>query len=98
MLFLRSVVHRPLLLVLDEPFQGMSQRQVAKTRAYIDGESWVYEGIDDRTGGESESESERERMWRENLVLVTVSHYESEWPRTCGRLLRLSAGRVAECF
>lgn len=97
-LFLRSVVHRPLLLVLDEPFQGMSQRQVAKTRAYIDGESWVYEGIDDRTGGESESESERERMWRENLVLVTVSHYESEWPRTCGRLLRLSAGRVAECF
>lgn len=90
-LLLRAVVHRPALLVLDEPFQGMSSRQLAKARAFLDAtdDRWVYEGM-------SEEEQATDRAWRERLALVIVSHYESEWPLSCGRLLRLSAGRVME--
>lgn len=91
-LFLRALVHRPSMLILDEAFQGMSGHQVAKTRAFIDGtQSWVYEGM-------SDTERAVDRAWREKVVIVAVSHYESEWPLTCGCLLRLSQGRVIESF
>jgi len=91
-LFVRALVHRPSMLVLDEAFQGMSGHQVAKTRAYIDGtQSWVYEGM-------SDAERAVDRAWREKVVIVAVSHYESEWPLTCGCILRLSQGRVVESF
>lgn len=90
-LLLRAVVHRPALLVLDEPFQGMSSRQLAKARAFLDASSdaWVYEGM-------TKEEQDIDRAWRERLAMVIVSHYEAEWPLSCGRLLRLSAGRVIE--
>ena len=91
-LFLRALVHRPSMLVLDEAFQGMSGHQVAKTRAFIDGtQPWVHEGM-------SDAERAVDNAWRKNVVIVAVSHYESEWPLTCGRLLRLSEGRVIESF
>lgn len=91
-LFLRALVHRPSMLVLDEAFQGMSSHQVAKSRAFIDGtQPWVYEGMCD-------TERVVDIAWRKNVVIVAVSHYESEWPLTCGRLLRLSQGRVIESF
>lgn len=91
-LLLRAMVHRPALLVLDEPFQGMSARQCAKARAFLDAgpnEQWVQDGL-------SAQEQAIDRAWREQLVLVIVSHYETEWPLSCGRLLRLAQGHVVE--
>ena len=90
-LLLRAIVHRPALLVLDEPFQGMSSRQLAKARAFLDAtdDRWVYDGM-------PAEEQALDRTWRQQLALVIVSHYEAEWPLSCGRLLRLSAGQVME--
>ncbi|WFD32590.1 hypothetical protein MSPP1_003638 [Malassezia sp. CBS 17886] len=96
-LLLRALVHRPSLLVLDEPFQGMSSRQATCARALLDG------GV----GGNSEAEEHclahmdaderaRELAWRSKLAIVFISHYESEWLRSCGHLLRLRAGEVVE--
>ncbi|WFD04836.1 hypothetical protein MVES1_000160 [Malassezia vespertilionis] len=91
-LFLRALVHRPLLLVLDEPFQGMSARQAARARAYLDAcsdSAWCFYGMD-------AAEIEQDKAWRQALALVTVSHYEAEWPRSCGALLRLEKGVAVE--
>lgn len=84
-LLLRAVVHRPRLLVLDEPFQGMSAAQAARARAFLDGDA--------QAPGVSDAD---EQAWRAQLALVLVSHYESEWLRTCGSLVRLSRGVVTE--
>lgn len=94
-LLLRAIVHRPPFLVLDEPFQGMSTRQAARAREFLDAglapssDAWWLAGM-------SESEQATDTAWRQRLALVTVSHYESEWLRTCGRLLRLRQGYVVE--
>lgn len=85
-LFLRSIVHRPSLLVLDEPFQGMSSRQVALVRDFLD----------ERGRFASDGQTEEEREWRTSMAMVVVSHFEDEWPREAGRLLRLVEGRVSE--
>lgn len=95
-LLLRALVHRPGLLVLDEPFQGMSARQVAAVRDFID-------GLDARNGEEEEGEGEKEerekdRRWLQDMALVLVSHFEEEWPRTAGRLIRLREGSIVEAF
>lgn len=97
-LFLRAIVHRPGLLVLDEPFQGMSSKQVAAVRDFLDGdvdldrESSVDQSVEER------EERERDRAWLEKMALVLVSHFEEEWPRTAGRLIRLREGSVVESF
>lgn len=91
-LLLRAVVHRPALLVLDEPFQGMSVRQSARARAFLDAmgaDSWVLEGM-------TPHERDKELAWRKRMVMIVVSHYESEWPLSCGRYLRLAKGDVVE--
>lgn len=85
-LFLRSIVHRPRLLVLDEPFQGMSSRQVKLVRDFLDGRT-----------PEAEASS-LEKQWREEMAVVIVSHFEEEWPSTAGRLIRLSDGKVVEAI
>lgn len=85
-LFLRSIVHRPLLLVLDEPFQGMSSRQVRLVRNYLD----------ERGAFAKEGQDEKEREWRRKMAMVVVSHFEDEWPGTAGRLVRLEEGRMIE--
>lgn len=85
-LFLRSIVHRPRLLVLDEPFQGMSSRQVKLVRDFLDGRTPDAEA------------SSLEKQWREEMAVVIVSHFEEEWPSTAGRLIRLSDGKVVEAI
>lgn len=94
-LLLRATVHRPSFLVLDEPFQGMSARQAARVRAFLDAGAtdacdpyWLQ--------GMLPEEQAVERVWRQQLALVAVSHYVSEWPLTCGRLVRLKQGQVVE--
>lgn len=97
-LLLRAMVHRPALLVLDEPFQGMSAQQCAKARAFLDAQSpndamstsWLWDEL------ANEEERAAEQAWRERMAMVVVSHYETEWPRSCGRFLRLSQGHVTE--
>ena len=94
-LLLRAIVHRPQFVVLDEPFQGMSAKQSARAREFLDGgvvptsDGFWMEGL-------SEEEQAQERAWRQKLVLVMVSHYHSEWLLSCGRLLRLQRGHAVE--
>lgn len=88
-LFLRSVIGNPQLLVLDEPFQGMDRRQVERTRAFID-------RPEDFPLGADQSQVEKDLEQRKRIAIVLVSHYEIEWPTTFGRLIRLSDGRIAE--
>lgn len=96
-LLLRAVVHRPQLLVMDEPFQGMSARQGARAREFLDAGAtgamdafWVRDM--------SPEEQAAETTWRKQLAMVVVSHYQTEWLLTCGRLLRLQQGHVVEQF
>ncbi|PWN21944.1 P-loop containing nucleoside triphosphate hydrolase protein [Microstroma glucosiphilum] len=99
-LFLRAIVHRPDLLVLDEPFQGMSSKQVTAVRDFLDGDVDLDRGREDgadQSRGEQE-EREQDRAWLEKMALVLVSHFEEEWPRTAGRLIRLREGSVVESF
>ena len=94
-LLLRAIVHRPEFVVLDEPFQGMSAKQSARAREFLDGgvvptsDGFWLEGL-------SVEEQAQERAWRQQLVLVMVSHYQTEWLLSCGRLLRLQAGNAVE--
>ncbi|PWY97091.1 P-loop containing nucleoside triphosphate hydrolase protein [Testicularia cyperi] len=88
-LFLRAVVGNPSLLVLDEPFQGMDARQVQRTRDYLDHpDAWLV--------GSSDHQRHLDRAARQNMAVVTVSHYESEWPVSFHQLLRLRDGVVVE--
>lgn len=95
-LLLRALVHRPRLLVLDEAFQGMSARQSARTREFLDGgvdgeahDAWWLDGM-------SDTEREAELAWRRNLAMVVISHFEAEWSLTCGAYLRLQGGKSVE--
>lgn len=88
-LFLRAVVGKPQVLVLDEPFQGMDRRQMERTRAFIDQPELFAVG-----GSEQERKEDLEE--RRRMAIVLVSHYESEWPGSFGELLRLSDGKVVE--
>lgn len=92
-LLLRAVVHQPRLLVLDEPFQGMDGRQVSRARAFLDEAGSREDGW---AVGAEEEEREMDRRKRKEMAMVVVSHYEEEWPAGCGRLVRLSEGRVVE--
>lgn len=102
-LFLRAIVHRPGLLVLDEPFQGMSSKQVAAVRNFLDGKVDVDQGeggsgASMNQTGEEQEERQLDRAWLKKMALVLVSHFEEEWPRTAGRLVRLREGSVIESF
>lgn len=88
-LLLRAIVHGPSLLILDEPFQHQSARQVERARAFLD-EPEVY------AIGETEQERAEDAKARRAMSLILVSHYEAEWPRSMNALLRLEAGRVSE--
>ncbi|SNX85385.1 related to ABC transporter family members [Melanopsichium pennsylvanicum] len=88
-LFLRAVVSNPSLLVLDEPFQGMDKKQVQRTTDYIDHPHRF-------ALGNTQQERNRDIQQRKNMAIVLVSHYESEWPKSFGSLLRLSDGKVVQ--
>ncbi|CAO1631714.1 unnamed protein product [Parajaminaea phylloscopi] len=91
-LFLRSIVHRPELLILDEPFQGMSSAQVSLIRRRLDGHGDAEPNMDSH----QQSEIEKDAEWARRRAVVVVSHFEDEWPLNAGRLVRLSEGRVTE--
>lgn len=98
-LFLRSIVHSPKLLVLDEPFQGMDSRQVERVRAYLDSRNLTsgrkFEDLEFCVGDSQEKKMEDEKN-RQEMSLVLVSHYEQEYPVSAGRLVRLEEGKVVE--
>ncbi|KDN51338.1 P-loop containing nucleoside triphosphate hydrolase protein [Tilletiaria anomala UBC 951] len=97
-LFLRALVHAPQLLILDEPFQGMDRRQVQRVRRFIDSAGSTQDGWegDVFVTGSNEQGREADRKARQGMAVVVVSHYEEEWPSTCGKLLRLQEGVVSE--
>lgn len=92
-LFLRSIVHRPRLLILDEPFQGMSAAQVDSVRRYLDEHGSQPSPSSNAT---EEAEHDKDVQWRKERAIVVVSHFEDEWPVEAGRLIRLAEGKVVE--
>ncbi|CAO1637104.1 unnamed protein product [Sympodiomycopsis kandeliae] len=90
-LFLRSIVHTPTLLILDEPFQGMSAEQVSTVRSFLDND----QNCPTRTHL-STQEKEIEAKWFKSMAWILVSHFENEWPISAARLIRLEKGRLVE--
>lgn len=80
LVFLRAVVGRPEVLVLDEPTQGMDEEIWEECRAFLK-EEWGEIGEDGRLRGERQA-------------VIVVSHYEDEVPWRDGRVLRLEEGRA----
>ncbi|SPO26891.1 related to ABC transporter family members [Ustilago trichophora] len=88
-LFLRSIVSNPPLLVLDEPFQAMDKNQVHRTTAFLDHPHLF-------PIGSSPHQILADLQQRSSIAIILVSHYQDEWPKTFGSLLRLSHGKVVE--
>lgn len=88
-LFLRSVISNPSLLVLDEPFQGMDKKQVQRTRDFLD-------HPENYPIGQTTQDKHADLQQRKKMAIVLVSHYESEWPTSFGSLIRLKDGKVVE--
>ncbi|EPQ26742.1 uncharacterized protein PFL1_05721 [Pseudozyma flocculosa PF-1] len=95
-LFLRALVGRPRLLVLDEPFQGMDAKQVETIRRFLDDSTARSVAPDRWAIGETAEEKAADTEARQQMAIVLVSHYESEWPTRFGRLIRLKGGLVEE--
>ncbi|KAJ9107358.1 hypothetical protein QFC21_000808 [Naganishia friedmannii] len=83
LLFLRAIVSRPLLLILDEASQGMDEETWSRCRVLLDQE-WAEIAHDAKTATGSEQ------------AVVVVSHWEEEvpWEAGQGRVLRLHEGKV----
>jgi ABC-type molybdenum transport system ATPase subunit/photorepair protein PhrA len=83
LLFLRAIVSRPSLLILDEASQGMDEETWARCRVLLDKE-WaeIAQQAASATGDEQ--------------AVVVVSHWEEEvpWDAGSGRVLRLHEGKV----
>lgn len=90
-LFLRAVIQQPTLLILDEPFQGMSAAQVDYVRTFLDCTR------DSPTRRDfSQDEWQQEQQWFSRMAWIVVSHFDIEWPVTAARLIRLDGGKVVE--
>lgn len=80
-LFLRALVHRPDIVILDEPFSGLTASQRDKCLEFIDhGEAAT------RTGRLSEM---RYRGLSEDQALVLISHVKEEIPDSVRYYMRL---------
>lgn len=80
-LFLRALVHRPDIVILDEPFSGLTATQRDKCLEFIDrGEAAT------RTGRVSEM---RHRGLSEDQALVLISHVKEEIPDSVRYYMRL---------
>ncbi|UZJ53869.1 hypothetical protein CBS101457_003189 [Exobasidium rhododendri] len=91
-LFLRAVVGRPAIIILDEPFQGMDAVQINLVRQFIDGL-----GKHDSVIMSSTAEARQKDMEKaKNCAVVLVSHYINEWPNGMGEYMLLDNGRVTE--
>ncbi|KAJ9090923.1 hypothetical protein QFC19_009349 [Naganishia cerealis] len=82
LLFLRAIVSRPSLLILDEASQGMDEETWARCRVLLDRE-WAEIARDAKEGINEQA-------------VVVVSHWEEEvpWEKGQGRILRLHEGKV----
>ncbi len=79
-LFLRAIVSRPKLLVLDEASQGMDEQTWARCRKLLDQE---WEEIE-REGGE------------QAVICVSHWEEEVPWDKGAGDVLRLHEGKVVK--
>ena len=91
-LFLRAVVGRPAILILDEPFQGMDAVQIGRVRHYID----TLGRQDGYIFGSTPEARRQDQEAAANCAVVLVSHYINEWPDRMGEYMCLDNGRVVE--
>lgn len=92
-LFLRAVVNRPAILILDEPFQGMDAVQIGKIRNFVDSLGQK----DSFTMAEDSLEARQKDIEKAaKCAIVLVSHYINEWPDRIGEYLLLDNGQVKE--
>lgn len=82
LLFLRAIISRPSLLILDEASQGMDEETWARCRVLLEQE-WAEIARDAKAAGDEQA-------------VVVVSHWEEEvpWEAGQGRVLRLHEGKV----
>jgi ABC-type molybdenum transport system ATPase subunit/photorepair protein PhrA len=92
-LFLRAIVNRPAILILDEPFQGMDAVQIDRIRTFID-----MLGKEDQKYrmGDTPEDRKLDAEKAADCAVVLVSHYINEWPDGMGEYLLLDNGRVVE--
>ncbi|KAJ3177994.1 hypothetical protein HDU85_005714 [Gaertneriomyces sp. JEL0708] len=83
-LLLRAFIHRPALLILDEPFQHLSPIQIKTLRAYLDNTH-----LDRNDSHNAELEK-----WKEQAAIVFVSHVQSEWLDSLNRVVEVEDGKV----
>lgn len=91
-LFLRAIVNRPAIVILDEPFQGMDALQIDRLRTFIDslGEKGSF------CIGNTDEAQRLDLEKAAKTAVVLVSHYINEWPDTMGQYMLLDNGRIVD--
>lgn len=87
-LFLRALVKKPKLLILDEAFAGMTGQMVERCRTFVD------EELDERQAVIFVSLCSSLCCARTDQY--QVSHYDDEVPSSVTKTLALESGRVVE--
>ncbi|KAJ5280625.1 ABC transporter [Penicillium angulare] len=92
-LFLRALIHNPDIVILDEPFSGLSASQRDKCLHYID-----HGDTTSPLGSSSDEEAPRYGGLSERQALVLISHVKEEIPDSVRHYMRLpsDAGDGAE--
>lgn len=100
-LFLRAIIHKPDLVILDEPFSGMSPTlrnrcinflEVGELRRGYGGSTQCRTSDDDtldEAGSSPDSPSVRHRGLSDNQALIVVAHVKDEIPSCVRHFMRL---------